>query len=464
MTIRIVPGGATLGARVEGLDLSQPLSAESSSSCCRRSAATACCSFPKQDLSAAQLRDFSANFGELEVNVANAYQEPGVPEVMILSNIVENGKPIGLADAGQDWHTDMSYSSTIAFANVLYGIKIPHRDGKPLGATEFCNMHAAYDGLPDEMKQRLDGMTVLHDFNKFWEMMRRERGSTRPPLTEAQRKAQAAGVAPDLPDAPASPAARCCTPIPATRSASTSCPRRRATRCSSSCSRTRCSPNTATRIRGTRATCSCGTDIGTIHNAIPDYRPDEHRAHQALPGDGDALLPRRRHAARGGRHGARDRMTRGAAGCYSIADLRALARRRLPRAVFDFFDGGAEDERTLAGNSRAFERWHLAPRVLVDVAAHRRPAHCWARRPACRRPSRPTGAAGFGRRGADVALARAAAKMGMPYTLSSSATTAIETIADKAPGRLWFQAYVLRNRDFFLQLIERARASRATKR
>ena len=68
---------------------------------------------------------------------------------MILSNIVENGKPIGLADAGQDWHTDMSYSQTIAFANVLYGIKIPRRDGKPLGTTEFCNMHAAYDGLPD---------------------------------------------------------------------------------------------------------------------------------------------------------------------------------------------------------------------------------------------------------------------------------------------------------------------------
>jgi taurine dioxygenase len=109
---------------------------------------------------------------------------------MILSNIVENGKPIGLADAGQDWHTDMSYSRTIAFANVLYGMKIPYRDGKPLGSTAFCNMHAAYDGLPAEIKQRLEGMTVLHDFNKFWEMMRREKGSKRPPLTEAQRKAK----------------------------------------------------------------------------------------------------------------------------------------------------------------------------------------------------------------------------------------------------------------------------------
>jgi taurine dioxygenase len=109
---------------------------------------------------------------------------------MILSNIVENGRPIGLADAGQGWHTDMSYSRTIAFANVLYGIRIPQRDGKPLGGTQFCNMHAAYEGLPNSIKESLSGKTVLHDFEKFWEMMRREKGSKRPPLTEAQRKAK----------------------------------------------------------------------------------------------------------------------------------------------------------------------------------------------------------------------------------------------------------------------------------
>jgi taurine dioxygenase len=64
----------------------------------------------------------SARWGELEINVANMYQEPGLPEVMILSNIVENGKPIGLSDAGQSWHTDMSYSRIYAFCNILYGI------------------------------------------------------------------------------------------------------------------------------------------------------------------------------------------------------------------------------------------------------------------------------------------------------------------------------------------------------
>src|SRR2546430_9624979 len=119
--------------------------------------------YPSQELSALQLRDFSARWGELEINVANMYQEPGVPEVMILSNLVENGRPIGLADSGQSWHTDMSYSKTIAFCNVLYGIRIPRRGGEPLGNTEFCDQRAAYDQLAPDLRTQLAGKTVLHD-------------------------------------------------------------------------------------------------------------------------------------------------------------------------------------------------------------------------------------------------------------------------------------------------------------
>jgi (S)-mandelate dehydrogenase len=150
-------------------------------------------------------------------------------------------------------------------------------------------------------------------------------------------------------------------------------------------------------------------------------------------------------------------MTHGARDCYSIDDLRALARRRLPRAVFDFYEGGAEDERTLAGNAGAFDRWQLAPRILVDVAGATTACSLLGGPAAMPAAIAPTGAAGFGWRTADLALARAAAKLGIPYTLSSSATTTIEAIAEKAPGRLWFQAYVLRNQDFFWRLIERAR-------
>src|SRR5428012_16989 len=94
---------------------------------------------------------------------------------MILSNMKDaRGRPIGAKDAGQDWHTDMSYSETIAFANVLYALKVPRRDGKPLGGTEFANMHAAYDGLPD-------------DLNEVGDMTRERPGSWRKPLTPEKR-------------------------------------------------------------------------------------------------------------------------------------------------------------------------------------------------------------------------------------------------------------------------------------
>src|SRR5260370_10938902 len=126
-------------------------------------------------------------FGELEINVANQFDEPGFPEVMVLSNMVENGRPIGLGDAGQGWHTDMSYSKEIALANVLYAIKVPARDGRPLGDTQFRNMRAAYEDLPDEIKSRLEGRTATHDFAKFWDMMRARPGSQRPALTAGQR-------------------------------------------------------------------------------------------------------------------------------------------------------------------------------------------------------------------------------------------------------------------------------------
>ena len=188
--MKAIPSGQTLGASVEGIDLGQPLTTAQRDEIIQLAGRHGVLNFPEQNLTPRQLRDFSANFGALEVNVANAYQDASLPEVMTLSNIVEDGKPIGLSDAGQDWHTDMSYSSMIAFANILYGIEIPHRDGQPLGNTEFCNMHAAYDELLQALKQRLDGMTALHDFEKFWEKMRREKGSTRAPLTDAQRKAR----------------------------------------------------------------------------------------------------------------------------------------------------------------------------------------------------------------------------------------------------------------------------------
>ncbi len=187
MPIEVLPTSETLGATIEGLDLVTASSTDVDA-LVRALGRYGVIRFPRQSLSAADLKKFSAHLGELEINVVGTSQEPGHPEVMILSNIVENGQPIGLPDAGQSWHTDMSYNKVVAFANVLYAVKVPQRDGQPLGATEFCDMCAAYDDLPSELKQQLARKTALHDFNKFWEMMRRRPGSTRPPLSEAQRR------------------------------------------------------------------------------------------------------------------------------------------------------------------------------------------------------------------------------------------------------------------------------------
>jgi taurine dioxygenase len=186
--VEIVPTGKVLGAKVLGADLSQPLNARDFGVILGALGRHGVICIPGQKLEAASLKDFAGRFGELEINVAGQYQDPAHPEVMILSNIKENGKPIGLADAGQDWHTDMSYSATIAFANVLYAIKVPRRNGKALGSTEFASMQAAYDELPAAIKQRLEGKTITHDVAKFWDKMRAQPWSTRKPLTEEQRR------------------------------------------------------------------------------------------------------------------------------------------------------------------------------------------------------------------------------------------------------------------------------------
>jgi len=142
----------------------------------------------------------------------------------------------------------------------------------------------------------------------------------------------------------------------------------------------------------------------------------------------------------------------------SIEDLRRAARSRLPRAVFEFFDGGAEDEITLRANRQAFERLRVLPRVLVDVSAVDTRTQILGRESSLPIAVAPTGAVGFGWPGGDVGIARAAAACGIPYTLSTTATASIERVAREAPGRLWFQAYIFKGRDFTFRLIERARA------
>ena len=144
---------------------------------------------------------------------------------------------------------------------------------------------------------------------------------------------------------------------------------------------------------------------------------------------------------------------------FSIEDLRKMARRRLPRAVFDFFDGGAEDEVTLRENRAAFERVRLLPRVLVNVAQIDTRVTLFGKEVRMPLAIAPTGGISAGRAGAELALARAAKAFGVPFTLATPAAFTIERVAEEVGGRLWFQLYAVRDREFREKLVARAKSA-----
>jgi L-lactate dehydrogenase (cytochrome) len=142
----------------------------------------------------------------------------------------------------------------------------------------------------------------------------------------------------------------------------------------------------------------------------------------------------------------------------TIEDLRLRARRRLPRAIFDFVDGGAMDERTLAANQADFAALGFRPRVLVDVAARRQGVRVLGQEFTTPLILAPIGLTEFFGPGGEIAAARAAAKAGAGFCLSTMATTTIEDLAGGAPG-FWFQLYFQRDRGVTRALVERAAAA-----
>ena len=143
--------------------------------------------------------------------------------------------------------------------------------------------------------------------------------------------------------------------------------------------------------------------------------------------------------------------------CYNIADLRAAAKRRLPKGVFEFVDRATEDHLALANNRSVFEDVKLRHRSLVDVSGRSTKTVLFGKPSALPMVIAPTGAAGLCWYRGELALAKAAAAAGIPLTLSTASMTAMETIADQAGGRLWFQLYVWKRRDLSYQIIERAK-------
>ena len=155
-----------------------------------------------------------------------------------------------------------------------------------------------------------------------------------------------------------------------------------------------------------------------------------------------------------------DPVRRRLARAASVEDLRRMARRRLPGGVFDYIDGGAEDERTLAANQAAFARTTFRPRVLRGVPEVRTEARLLGRPLAYPLVLAPTGFTRIADPQGELAVARAAERAGLPYTLSTLSTRSIEEVRSVSGGRLWFQVYAWRDRGLVREMVERAAAAR----
>ncbi len=153
----------------------------------------------------------------------------------------------------------------------------------------------------------------------------------------------------------------------------------------------------------------------------------------------------------------RDPIERRLARAASVADLRLLAKRRLPGGVFDYIDGGAEDERTLAANQAAFAGTTFRPRVLRNVGTVEIGTTILGRPAAFPLVLAPTGFTRIADPDGELAVARAAERAGVPYTLSTLSTRSIEEVRAAAPtGRLWFQVYAWRDRGLVREMVDRA--------
>jgi L-lactate dehydrogenase (cytochrome) len=143
----------------------------------------------------------------------------------------------------------------------------------------------------------------------------------------------------------------------------------------------------------------------------------------------------------------------------NIADLRRLARRRLPRPIFDYIDGGADDEVTLARNMSAFSTYELVPDVLTDVSNIRTATTLFGEPVAWPLMLAPTGLTRMFHDDAELAVARAAAKHGLPYSLSTLGTTRLEALAEAFGGPKVFQIYIFKDRGLTAEFVARCKAA-----
>ena len=175
---------APLGAEVLGLDLSEPLRAAEIDHIRQALAERGVLVLRDQArLAPGEHIAFSRAFGPLQIHIQHHFHHPCHPEILVVSNVVENGRPIGLGDAGRYWHSDLSYMAEPSLGSLLHAQELPEEGGDTL----FANLVAAYESLAPELRRRIDGLQAVHSYEARNKAQQAVSGEKRPGLSEAQR-------------------------------------------------------------------------------------------------------------------------------------------------------------------------------------------------------------------------------------------------------------------------------------
>ncbi len=160
--------GKHLGAQIAGVDLSRPLDDGTFAGISDVFFEHQVVVFRDQKLTPSQQIAFTRRFGELEHHVRKEHRLDGHPEILLVSNLVdERGAAIGVQDAGRFWHSDLSYKQVPSLLSALYALEVPVKDGRVLGATSFASTTAAYEALPEGQQRRLQGLRNVHSYRYY---------------------------------------------------------------------------------------------------------------------------------------------------------------------------------------------------------------------------------------------------------------------------------------------------------
>jgi taurine dioxygenase len=184
--IKVNRSSAPLGAEIVGVDLSSNIGDAVFREIVDLFHEHEVVYFRDQKLTPEQHVAFSRRFGELEIHVRQDCCRPGFPELFVVSNIVENGKPIGSQDAGLFWHSDLCYLKEPSRGSLFYAHEVPRdAQGKPVGDTMFASATAAYNALADADKKKISGLRAINSYAKGY--YRDRKSGPRKPLTEEQK-------------------------------------------------------------------------------------------------------------------------------------------------------------------------------------------------------------------------------------------------------------------------------------